>query len=148
RHTSGTQLYLYENGVSKPILDTSAATYFASEFFIPGFYFHDLASTTADGSKLLFLDRANLNPYNTEDPACAAINAGHGLENGHCAEAYVYNASNGSVVCVSCNPNGTPPVSSAELFEVQTQGQSAGVGSPFISPEMQNISINGSRVFF
>jgi hypothetical protein len=146
--TSGTQLYLYENGVSKPIMDASAAAEFASTFHTTSRKYN-YASTTADGSELLFLDRASLTSYSTEDPTClSVVNAPVGLKNAHCAEAYVYDATNGSVMCVSCNPNGTPPVAAASLFQSVNTRQAEGSFSDFISPEMVNIAADGSRVFF
>src|SRR3984957_12109542 len=146
--TSGTQLYLYENGTSKPILSGNAAVEFASNF-PEGALGFNYASTTADGSQLLFLDRANLTSYDTEDPTCLAYNALDSLANAHCAEAYLYDATTDSITCVSCNPNRTPPIASAVLFQqVNTKQAEGSFNASFIPPEMQNVSLNGSRVFF
>jgi hypothetical protein len=146
--TSGTQISLYENGTSKPVLDATAAAGFSSEFFSTAAQPDNYASTTPDGSKLLFLDRANLTSYNSEDPTCLVVNSHIGLKEAHCAEAYLYDAANGSVTCVSCNPNGTPPVASVALFQRVNAHQAEGSIASFIPTEMENLSPDGSRVFF
>jgi hypothetical protein len=145
--TSGTQLYLYENGTSRPVMGSTAAAGFAS-YYPQAEFSYNYASTTPDGSKLLFLDRRNLTSYNTEDPTCRAQNLIVGLTDGYCKEAYLYDAVNGSVTCVSCNPNGTPPVASVALFQRVNAHQAEGSIASFIPPEMENISPDGSRVFF
>jgi hypothetical protein len=104
-------LYLWDKGTS--VLIPHAGEGFAS------------AIATPDGSRLLFLDSANLSSYN---------------QFGY-AEAYVYSAETGGVTCVSCNPTGAPPLGSAKLMD----------GSPnqFIPSYSEGlISPDGARVFF
>ena len=61
---------------------------------------------------------------------------------GRCAEAYVYDATNGSVTCVSCSPTGAPPLGSAHLMGVEQDNPLLpGFSEGEISPD-------GSRVFF
>jgi hypothetical protein len=80
----------------------------------------NLPVTTPDGSKLLFLDRADLTSFNSAGPNCAASNAVTKDRNmylvTHCDEAYIYDLETGSFTCVSCNPNGTPPYGETTLF--------------------------------
>ncbi len=157
--TNGAQLHLYEDGASKPILDASAAAHYAGRATGASVETtdgaDDVSTTTPDGSKLLFLDRANLTAYDTGDPTCAVLNrlrAGPGSEDGrsnHCAEAYLYDAKNGSVTCVSCNPDGTPPVANVHLYQRAVAAyQAATTSSPFLPVEAQTLSNDGSRAFF
>jgi hypothetical protein len=83
---------------------------------------------TPDGEAVLFTSQAQLTSYD---------NAGHG-------ELYLYDATNGRLACVSCNPGWVPTISEAYL-----------AGSPSIvaAPERnafltRNLSADGSRVFF
>jgi hypothetical protein len=83
---------------------------------------------TPDGTAVLFASQARLTGYD---------NAGQG-------ELYLYDAADGGLACVSCNPSGTPATSEAYL-----------AGNLFITvtPERntfltRNLSDDGSRVFF
>ncbi len=98
----------------------------------------NFAVATPDGSKLLFLDRASLTGYNNFGPKCVNGDTRPGL----CAEAYVYDAANGSVTCVSCSPIGAPPLGSARLMGVIQHNP---LLPGFSEGEM---SSDGSRVFF
>ena len=153
--TSEAQIYTYENGRSKPVLGENAATGYAGKTLSGSqsvSFLSSLASTTPDGSKFLFLDRADLTSYNTQTPPCEKYNFTlYGTDKGpykYCSEAYLYNATDGSVVCVSCNPNGTPPVAPAYLYQSVNDRQAADTESPFIAPEMPTLSADGSRAFF
>ena len=86
---------------------------------------NDDAVATPDGSRLLFLDAANLTSYNQFGNA----------------EAYVYNAETGAVTCVSCNPTGAPPLGGAGLMESSANALVPDYSEGLISPD-------GSRVFF
>jgi hypothetical protein len=86
------------------------------------------ARVTPAGTTLLFTSRAQLTSYD---------NAGQG-------ELYLYDATSGRLVCVSCNPSGAPAASEAYL-----------AGNPSIAPVAErnafltrNLSEGGSRVFF
>ncbi len=115
-------LYLWEDGASRLI---------AREGFSPEIEAGDnrnlAAVATPDGSRLLFLDSANLVGYDS-----------YGAD-----EAYVYDAGTGSITCVSCNPSGAPPTGGTELY---TPGFFANDGMPHYSES--EISSDGSRVFF
>ncbi len=115
-------LYLWEDGASRLI---------AGEGFYPEIEAGDnsnlAAVATPDGSRLLFLDAANLVGYDN-----------YGAD-----EAYVYDAGTGSITCVSCNPSGAPPTGGTELY---TPGFFANDGMPHYSEG--EISSDGSRVFF
>jgi hypothetical protein len=155
KSTSEAQFYLYENGASKPIMDKNVATGFAGEYITrQGLsLLTDTASTTPDGSKLLFVDRAaNVTGYNTDNPACGKYNVPiYGDENGlfkDCAEIYLYDVKSGSVTCVSCNQGGTPPLRDAHLFQEVNLLQAAIAHTPFLPIGAQTLSADGSQAFF
>ena len=83
---------------------------------------------TPGGATVLFASRARLTSYD---------NADHG-------ELYLYDATSGRLICVSCNPSGVPASGEAYL---------AGNLLPAAAPERnafltRNLSDDGSRVFF
>ncbi len=153
-YLGGEQLYLYEDGASNPILNKNAGAGFAGRFAQPILIaaMKDLASTTPDGSKLLFLDRGGLTAYNTDDPTCAKLNREtlslSGELSNNCDEAYVYDAQSGSVVCASCNPDGRPPIANVDLYQYENTKQAATVPSPFLPAQAQTLSADGSSAFF
>jgi Tol biopolymer transport system component len=120
-------LYLWDKGTRTLIL--GAGEGFASEpfrgfgSFVRGL--RDFAVATPDGSKLLFLDTANLTSYNS-------------LGN---SEVYVYDATAGSFTCVSCNPTGAPPLGGANTYQNTADTLLPSYSEGEISPD-------GSRVFF
>ena len=70
--------------------------------------------TTPDGRFLLFATTRELKPgYSTTGPC--RLPRRQGEFNGHCDELYRYDSTDESLVCVSCNPSGAPPVSNAEF---------------------------------
>jgi Tol biopolymer transport system component len=123
----GARLYLWDKGTSTLI--PKAGEGFASYInYTSHNYAHkgDQPVATPDGSKLLFIDNANLTGYSS---------FGH-------SEAYVYDATTGSIACVSCNPTGVPPRGNAHLrgaqqYNTLLPGFSEG-----------EISADGSRAFF
>ena len=147
----GAGLYLWDNGTSTliPKAGEGFASFVISLSGGPLSLFADepdYAVATPDGSKLLFLDRANLTSYNASSLACVEHNksyAGYGsgfLEN--CAEAYVYDATTGSIACVSCDPTGAPPRGVAHLMGLSQNNTLLPAYSE------GEISPDGSRVFF
>ncbi len=82
---------------------------------------------TPNGRVLLFTSRGQLTPYD---------NAGH-------AELYRYSEKTGSLICVSCNPAGTPASADARLQDIPL---TYAVTSP--ATVIHNLSEDGSRVFF
>ena len=104
-------------------------------------------STTPDGRFLLFASSRELTGYNTlTAPSAICYQTGsQGSNNGHCEEIYRYDAEaaahgEASLVCVSCDPSGAPPVSPAQF------ARSALVGAD--SAPVRAISDDGSMVFF
>jgi hypothetical protein len=135
---AGAGLYLWDKGTSTLI--PKAGEGFASFVNRGGNRLatsEDYAVTTPDGSKLLFVDRASLTGYNSFGPACTDT-GGPGL----CAEAYVYDATTGSVTCVSCSPTGAPALGNAHLMSQEQKNT--------LLPDYSEgeISPDGSRVFF
>jgi hypothetical protein len=120
-------LYLWDKGTS--ILIPTAGQGFASRV-VSGRSSpleSNRAVATPDGSRLLFLDRANLTGYDSHESS----------------EAYVYDANSHSITCVSCNPTGVPPVGGAGLRH------GIGGGDPLLPAVFEGqISPDGSRVFF
>jgi hypothetical protein len=83
---------------------------------------------TPDGMTVLFSSASQLTSYE---------NAGH-------IELYLFDAVDGALTCVSCNPSGVPATSDAEV-----RG-SAGDTAPGYFPSFltRNLSADGRRVFF
>ncbi len=114
------RLMVYDKGVTKEV--PGAGPGYAGHAlhnslnFIGPISTNNLSVATPDGSKLLFLDRANLTPYNSAGPACAALNPHETYLGQHCSEAYIYDLTTNSFTCVSCHPDGTPPSATTELF--------------------------------
>lgn len=139
----GAGLYVWDHGTSTLI--PNAGEGFASSLLVEGSGVpptstqqSNFAVVTPDGSKFLFLDRASLTGYNNFGPKCTNVDTEPGL----CAEAYVYDATSGSVTCVSCSPTGAPPLGSANLMGVEQ------VNSLLPGHSEGEISPDGSRVFF
>jgi hypothetical protein len=135
-------LYLWDNGTS--VLIPTAGEGFANDLVSSTQQFggnstndRDYAVATPDGSRLLFLDRASLTGYNNFGPTCTEA----GTQPGLCTEAYVYDATSGAVVCVSCSPTGAPPRGGAGLMISSHDSLIPGYSEGLISPD-------GSRVFF
>ncbi len=130
------QLEVYDHGVTKTVPGAGAE-------YAGGLYRQlqssdgtsQLSVTTPDGSKILFLDRADLAGYDTFGPSCIEGSPGN------CREAYIYDLSSGSFTCVSCNPSGAPPVGETSLYKVTA-------GTNLFSPSPPLLSEDGSRAFF
>jgi hypothetical protein len=106
--------------------------------------------TNFNGSYLLFATAQELTGYNTSEAGlgdCPVETFGGSSGRiGHCAEVYRYDvraAENheNAIVCVSCNPNGTLPNSSAQFAERSAPIDPA--GGP-----VRAMSEDGSYVFF
>jgi hypothetical protein len=138
--SSESELEVYDHGVTKTVPGAGAeyagGSYYQSVPSLIGFRVDQLAVTTPDGSKILFLDRADLAGYDTFGPTCDEGRPGN------CREAYIYDLSSGSLTCVSCNPSGAPPLANTALYEVPLT-----VGL-FASPTPPLLSEDGSRAFF
>jgi hypothetical protein len=145
----GRQLMVYDDGTTKAVTGAGSGPGYAGSFYESGVpSYVGLASTkvfpvaTPDGSKLLFLDAANLTGYDTFGPSCVERNSGatKGQISGYCAEAYIYDLHTGSLTCVSCNPAGTPPVTNVNLYIAHSD--------TLIPPTTALLSGDGSRAFF
>jgi hypothetical protein len=125
--TDTQELKVYDHGVTRTIPGAGAGyvgrMYSESKATEPGL--SNLPLTVPDGSKFLFLDRANLTTYG---------------DNGH-SEAYIYDLNNGSVTCVSCNPSGAPPLADVNFYDPPKL-------SAFFPQTASLLSEDGSRVFF
>jgi len=88
----------------------------------------ETSRTTPDGGVLVFVSHAELTSYENE---------------GH-AEIYRYVASTGEMSCVSCNSIG-PPSGDADL---QTFKPFFPVGPPYAYLDVENLTVDGSTVFF
>jgi hypothetical protein len=90
------------------------------------------SQVTPDGRHLVFLSSEHITSYDNEGSACG----------GACAEVYLYDEPGNRVLCVSCDPSGAPPTSSAALpAAIQPASGS-------VTPLPRFVSDNGERVFF
>jgi hypothetical protein len=86
------------------------------------------ARVSADGSVLLFASARKLTAY----------------DNAGLAEFYRYDATDGHLNCVSCDPAGAPPTAAATLQSIETSAT-----PPFPAAVLtHSLSADGSRVFF
>jgi hypothetical protein len=140
------QIMVYDDGTTKAVTGAGPGPGYAGSFYEPGvaslINLLQFPVATSDGSKLLFLDAADLTGYDTFGPTCAD---GEGLSSGkrisgYCAEAYIYDLNTGSFACVSCNPSGTPPVTNVSLYSTHAD--------TLIPPTTTLLSEDGSRAFF
>lgn len=102
--------------------------------------------TSADGLHMLFTSRAQLTSYDNVNPAaCPPVVNGSDVFNadGRCMEVYRYDAEADDIMCVSCNPDGSPPKGDAALF----RGDS-GVAGFNANALPANLTPDGGTVFF
>lgn len=90
-----------------------------------------LARVTPDGLHAAFLSKAPLTEYDNADALTGAPDS----------ELYIYDARDGSIACVSCDPSGAPPVGSAKIPSEPGEGGGPGYEPRILSPD-------GSRAFF
>jgi hypothetical protein len=88
---------------------------------------NDMPAVTPDGSKMVFVDFANITGYNS---------------NRH-SEVYLYDADTNSVTCVSCNPSVPAGQSEADIQLAWLHPE-----DPLAPPSVPVVSDDGSRVFF
>ncbi len=106
-------------------------------------YDNDSSAVSRDGTRLAFVSEQSLTGYDNE-PAGSEECTVYGGVNGskissRCTEVYLYDASTGSLVCVSCNPDGARPVGPSSLGEQYR---------PLPEHRRRNFSEDGSRLFF
>jgi hypothetical protein len=88
------------------------------------------AFLSSDGATLLFSSARQLSPY----------------ENEGVPEFYRYQADQpGSLLCVTCNPTGTPPTSAPSIASIEPSSASSNSPAPVLS---RNLSADGNRFFF
>jgi hypothetical protein len=105
--------------------------------------------TNPDGRYLLFTTARELTGYSTAEASpldCPALDSQFANRSGHCPEVYRYDAGAAEkheepIVCVSCNPSGAQPTSSA--FFGHSAGAETAAGGP-----VRAMSDNGSYAFF
>lgn len=90
------------------------------------------ARTTPDGSALSFESAAQLTSYD---------NAGH-------TEIYRWEQGSDSLQCVSCNPRQEPASSDARLQSVGIEGFGSDTSATNFMTVVNNLTADGSRVFF
>jgi hypothetical protein len=139
----GGNLYLWDNGTTTHIPGTGgpfepgipgegpggypqAARLYPS-YRTPTAFVVDMPAVTPDGSKMVFVDFANITGYNGNRQS----------------EVYLYNAGTDSVTCVSCNPNVPGALSEADIRLNQFDSE-----DPFVPLSVPVVSDDGSRVFF
>jgi hypothetical protein len=128
-------LYLSNSGIVRFIgrVRETAPSYFASDSANwvteqrSSFGVENTARLSADGQILLFRSQEQLSDYDNEGMA----------------EFYRYNAAADEIDCVSCNPSGVAPVTSAQLRSIQLFR--GGGGAKTLT---RNLSPDGRRVFF
>jgi hypothetical protein len=92
----------------------------------------DPSRTTPDGEVLLFESRAQLTAYDTK---------------GH-TQVYRYDASAGTLACLSCNPTGAPATGRGALQEIVTGPIDNGVPLHTSWNPVDNLRADGERAFF
>jgi len=90
----------------------------------------DPTRSSAQGQTLLFRSRAPITGYDPE---------------GH-SEIYRYDAGEGTLACISCNPTGAAPTSNARLITIEgpLHGENGAEGASLAA----NLSADGTRAFF
>jgi len=100
--------------------------------------------TTPDGKYLLFATTHEVPAvgYNSTAAPGTRCNTLQGISsNGRCFELYRYDAGDGAIECVSCDPNGARPVSNGD-FATNSAGSDPSSGA------VRAMSDDGSYVFF
>jgi hypothetical protein len=121
--SSGGHISLYENGTIKS-LPIPAAGIKGYESTLPAAPVRNRPIASADGSRFVFVDSENLTSYDSQ---------------GH-HEVYMYDATDGSIACISCNPDGSPPEQNSGLLA----GESAGLGgTETVVPAGLDAPVNG-----
>jgi hypothetical protein len=71
-----------------------------------------------DGGHMAFVTTSQLTPYKNTDPSgiCnpESLSMGTPATGPDCLEMYTYEPSSGTIICVSCTPDGSPPTSDVE----------------------------------
>jgi hypothetical protein len=108
------------------------------------------SQATPDGRHLVFRSSEHITSDDKLSPACPPTNE-FGEPTGPaglCAEVYLYDQPGNRVVCVSCDPSGAPPTSSAVLPAEMEIGRNVPASTPYTVPVPRFVSDSGERVFF
>jgi hypothetical protein len=98
-----------------------------------------------DGRHLLFDSNSEITGYDNRGPECIPLNVQGVITHyapGRCTEIYLYDASTGRTVCVSCNPTGAGPDGPAGIPVATNSEQYRGIYQSRV------LSVGGDRVFF
>jgi hypothetical protein len=93
---------------------------------------HWVADATADGKHLLFVSKANVTGY----------------PSGGVAEAYLYDATAATTLCLSCRADGAPSEGDGETEPIKAQTLESFAAVAVVQNRPHSISNDGSRVFF
>jgi len=85
--------------------------------------------TTPDGTTMIFEARSNLTSYDSE---------------GH-IQVYRYSTADDQLICVSCDPEGDPPMADGRLQGLSHMERDAPTSAP---GEVRNLTTDGKAVFF
>jgi hypothetical protein len=83
----------------------------------------NMAAISENGQYLAFVSEAHLTSYDNEQSRSGEcegeiIETALGAENGHCLEVYLYDSSDHSLACVSCNASGAQPIGPSRLRQL------------------------------
>ncbi len=102
------------------------------------------ARVSADGSTLMFTSRTPIAGYDNHGEGSTCEQEG---AEAACNEIYLYDATEGTLACVSCNPAGTPATREALLYHLENDGIIA--PAPLYPSDLpRNLSADGTEVFF
>jgi hypothetical protein len=133
---SGGDISLYENGTVKPLPIPAEGMAYSGELgnLPPTSNAENRPAVSPDGSRLVFVDSKNLTSYDSK---------GHD-------EVYMYDATSGSIACISCNPDGSSPEKGSGLIVGVGKGE-AGPADPqgaFVPNIYPAVSSDDAHVFF
>jgi hypothetical protein len=77
------------------------------------------AAVSPDGTRLAFISKLSLTGYDNELAENSPVEKPECDKNNRCNEVYVYDTTNGSFVCASCNPSGARPLGASDLNQVE-----------------------------
>ncbi len=108
------------------------------------------SEVTPDGRHLVFVSKERLSEYDNFGPECVGSESSNVpvRSSGPCGEVYLYTVATNSLVCVSCDPSGAPPVGSARLPERLVEGYLDRGVEPGTLQVPRAVSDDGGRVFF
>lgn len=134
---AGRDISLYEDGTFKALPIPAEGVPDSGELgnMAPANNMENRPTVSADGSRLVFLDSRNLTSYDSKGQP----------------EVYMYNADNGSLLCLSCNPDGASPLRGSGLTTVTTfQGEDTKniIQDPLIPKAIPAVSSDDAHVFF